>query len=569
MKFRSKVCLVSLAIVCFSGMVGWTLYQAQATPVRPLDQLMPEGALLYIEAKDFSSLLKDWTASPEKAQWLKSDDYRVFSNSRLFLRLGKASDEFAAAAGVPPSMQFLNDAAGSESALAIYNIGNLEFLYVTHLASGNFLQSALWQSRNRFQPRSSAGKQFFTRKDEQSGRVVAFAVVDDYLVLGTREDLVAGVLELLAGSKARPLRQEGWYTQAVAAAPAGRGDLRMVMNMEKIAVTPHFRTYWVQQNITEMQSYAAAVTDLYREGAVYREERTILPRKAVEDENALLQAQQAVSNLLAFVPKDLDFYRAAPVATKEALAGVEQKILAPRLGATAGEKLAPQVQVTGGQAGSGSDLETRIDIEPVSRPLNESATSALENQFASANPRAMLVAHASRKNKDGVLLNIASVVAIASAGEWNMPEVQKGVQDAVAPGLTAARLGAQWREVKTAGGYYELDGLAPVMLARRGKVLFFANDALLLSSVLQANNTAPSAPVSYAAAFNHARERQDFYDLTSLIDHGTAAAQQEPQFFSQNIASFSRAFARVGSEEIVIRQSKDKILQTVTYHWQQ
>jgi hypothetical protein len=569
MKLRRKVCLLSLAIVCFSGVVGWTLYQAQAAPVRPLDQLMPEGALLYMEAKDFSGLLKDWGASPEKAQWLKSDDYRVFSNSRLFLRLGKASDEFALAAGVPPSMQFLNDAAGRESALAIYNIGNLEFLYVTHLASGNFLQSALWQSRNKFQPRNSAGKPFFTRKDEQSGRVVAFAVIDDYLVLGTREDLVGAALELLAGGKARPLRQEGWYTRATSAAPGTRGDLRMVLNMEKIAVTPHFRTYWVQQNITEMQSYAAAVNDLFREGAVYREERVILPKKAVEDENALLRTQQAVSNLLSFAPKDVGFYRAVPAVTKEALASVEQKILAPHFGATAGEKLAPQVQLTAGQTGNGSDLETRIDVEPVSRTVSENATSALEKQFAATNPQAMLVAHATRRNKDGVLLNIASVVAIGSAVEWDLAAVQKGVQEAVAPALTAARLGAQWREVKTAGGYYELDGLAPVMIARRGKVLLFANDAGLLSSVLQANNAALSAPVSYAAAFSHTRERQDFYELTSLADHGTAAAQQEPQFFSQNISSFSRAFARVGSEEIVMRQSKDKIQQTVTYHWQQ
>lgn len=570
MRVPRKLYLVSLAIICSSAMIGWTLYQGQTrTAAHELDRLMPEGALLYIEAKDFSSLLRDWTASPEKAQWLKSDNYRVFSNSRLFLRLGKASDEFAAAAGLPPSMQFLNDAAGKESALAIYNIGSLEFLYVTHLTSGNFLQSALWQSRNKFQPRSSAGKPFFARKDEQSGRVVAFAVVDDYLVLGTREDLVAGALELLAGSKARPLREEGWYTQALAAAPSGPGDLRMVLNLEKIAVTPHFRTYWVQQNVTEMQSYAVAVCDLFRQGAVYREERVILPKKAVDDESALQQNEQAVSSLLTLVPRDAGFYRAATTSAKESLAALEQKILAPHFGAAADEKLAPQVELTSGQSGSNSDLETRIDVEPASPALKENVMQALEKQFAAANPRAMLVVHSARKNSDGVLLNTASVLAIAATADWDLPGVQRGVQDVLAPGLTAARLGTEWREVKSAGGYYELDGLASVMLARRGKVLLFANDAALLSSVLQANNSARREAVSYAAAFNHARERENFYELTSLIDRGTAAPQQEPQFFSQNVSSFSRSLARVSSEEIVVQQTKDKILQTVTYRWSQ
>lgn len=568
MRLRFKIYVASVGILLLSGAIGWTVFQTQGSAAQQLDQLMPEGALLYIEAGDFSALLKDWTASPEKAQWLKSDNYRVFSNSRLFLRLGKASDEFAAAAGVPPSMQFLSDGAGKESALAIYNIGNLEFLYVTHLTSGNFLQSALWQSRNKFQPRSSAGKPFFTRKDEQSGRVVAFSVVGDYLVLGTREDLVAGALELLAGSKARSLRQEGWYTQALASAPSARGDLHMVLNLEKIAATPHFRTYWVQQNVTEMQNYAAAVCDLFREGTVYREERMILLRKAVEDESALQQTQQAVSNLLSAVPKDAGFYRAAPATAKESLAALQQKILAPHFGVAAAEKLAPQMELTGGQTGSASDLENRIDPEPASPTLKQNAMQALEKQFVAASPRAMLVVHSTRKNRDGVLLKTASVIAIAAAAEWDLPAVQKGVQDVLVSGLTAARLGAEWREVKSSGGYYELDGLAPVMLARRGKVLFFADEASLLSSVLQAKNTLPAGTISYAAAFNHMRERQNFYEIASLIDHGAAAAQQEPQFFSQNISSFSRAFAGVGSEEVVMHRTKDKILQTVTYRWE-
>ena len=44
---------------------------------------------------------------------------------------------------------------------------------------------------------------------------------------------------------------------------------------------------------------------------------------------------------------------------------LETKILAPHLGPAAAEKLAPQVQLTNGETGSGSDLETRIDQAPV------------------------------------------------------------------------------------------------------------------------------------------------------------------------------------------------------------
>lgn len=427
------------------------------------------------------------------------------------------------------------------------------------------MQSPLWQSRSKFQPRTAGGKPFFARKDEQSGRVVAFAIADNYLILGTREDLVAGSLELMSGTKGRTLREEGWYTQARAAAVATPGDLRMDMNMEKIAVTPHFRTYWVQQNITEMQGYSSAISDLYREGATYREERVVLPRKQ-GDETALAQSTQAVTALLTAVPKDYGFYQAGPTDAKNTLAVLEQKILASRFGAARTEQLAPHVQVTGGETGAGTDLETRIDVEPTSRNATN-ASGSLQQQLEKSGAQALMVVQRTSTNADGVLMRIPTVVAITAAADWDGPSTQNAMQDMVAPGLTAARLGLQWREVKESGGYFELDGLSPVQVAVRGKVLYVANDAGMLISVLQTKNQPLSQPSIYAAGFSHSRERDNFYKFSRLVDQPWASRETEPQFFSRNTASFSRAFARLDSEEIVARQTKDKIQQTVTYRW--
>src|SRR5207253_646442 len=155
-----------------------------------------------------------------------------------------------------------------------------------------------------------------------------------------------------------------------------------------------------------------------------------------------------------------------------------------------------------------------------------------------------------RKNTDGVLLGIPSVVVITGASDWDFASVQKATQDVIAPGMTAAQLGLQWREVKD-GGYYEFDGLSPLQIAVRGKLLFVANDAALLAAVLQTKNPAPAQPVSYSAGFSHSRERQSFYEFTALVDKNTASDGSEPQFFSRNMASFSRTFAKVDGEEIV------------------
>ena len=59
--------------------------------------------------------------------------------------------------------------------------------------------------------------------------------------------------------------------QSVTAAGAV-GDLRMVLNLDKIVPSPYFRSYWVQQNVTDMRAYTAAVSDLFRSKQEYREE---------------------------------------------------------------------------------------------------------------------------------------------------------------------------------------------------------------------------------------------------------------------------------------------------------
>ena len=65
---------------------GFAFQQVANTP-RELASLIPPGPLLYLEAKDFHSLLREWNSSGTKAAWLKSANYEVFSRSRLLQRL--------------------------------------------------------------------------------------------------------------------------------------------------------------------------------------------------------------------------------------------------------------------------------------------------------------------------------------------------------------------------------------------------------------------------------------------------------------------------------------------------
>jgi hypothetical protein len=564
---RATVVLLVVALVISGGIA---VHSADATQEASFSKYVPAGPVLFLEAKDLSSLLSDWNSSAEKSIWVSSSNYEVFSRSRLFLRLKGAGDQFAAAAGLPPDMNFTSQVAGSHSALALYDIGNLQFLYITYLPSAKSMQTQLWQTRAKFEPRNVAGMDFYVRRDPESQKEVAFAVAGDYLLLATRADLLAGALQLISGSKDRTVETEPWFAQTVSAAKEP-GDLRMVLNLEKIVPSPYFRTYWVQQNITDMKQYSAAVSDLFRSGKQYREERILIAKNTPPAESDA--GPNAAADLIRFVPENSGAYEAKAIPSGDACFQLlETKILAPHLGPTPASELAPQVQLTSGETGQGSDLETRIDQPPTERSASAQSASALQQLLSKTQVLAMMQVQSTDRDPAGVFVRIHSGVALAGASDWNDADIHAALADFVSPSFTASGLGISWQQ---RSGYTQLDGLWPLSVSVHGKYLFVADDPALLEKMIAGLDRKPAVePARFIAGFDHARERTNFKQFVGMVDRnagseGFSSETREPQFFSENMESLSQMFAKVSSEKMVERRDGDKILQTVTYDWRE
>ena len=566
---RAALLLLGLAVLALGA--TFAAYRPfSPDPPQPLSRYAPSGALLYLEARDFAPLLSAWNSSREKQQWVKSANYEVFSRSRLFFRLGGASDQFAAAAGLPPDMNFLSQVAGAQSALALYDIGNLELLYITKLASASAMQSALWQSRAKFSSREVAGVTFYLRRDAESEKEVAFAVKDDYLLLATREDLMAGALQLMTGGKNQPIEAEPWFSRCVSGGgPAG--DIRMVLNLEKLVPSPYFRSYWVQQNITDMKQYSSAVSDLFLSGKEYREERLLVkktPSAAQADEGAA-----GVADLARLVPPDAGAFQLhASPSPEAALALLETKLLAPRLGPAVASQMAPQqVMLTSGETGSAADLETRIDVAPAVVQGPTGSAQPLKNLLQGNPPRASLQLQSTELGKDAVFVRMHAAIAFVAASDWNETAVRSALVDFVRPALTTSQLGVAW---VPKSGYAQLDGLWPLAVCVRGKYLVVSDDTSLIAAmVARLNLKSDAKPAIFLAGFDHARERERFSRFTVQLDARNAGAGTVPQgdatppFFSGNIASLSSTLAGLSSQSIIVRDAGDKVLQTVTYQW--
>jgi hypothetical protein len=560
--------LSGIALACTA--IGWITYVAAAPAPPPLSQFMPAGPLVYLEAKDFSKLLGDWNSSPQKKQWLTSDNYEVFSRSRLFLRLKGASDQFAAAAGLSPDMNFLAQVAGERSVFALYDIGNLQFLYITYLPSATSMRTALWQTRSKFEPRSAGGVDFYLRRDPQSQREVAFAVSGDYLLLSTREDLMAGALQLMSGKHERTVAAEQWWSQSAAAAGEA-GDLRMVLDLEELVPNGYFRTYWVQQNITNLKQYSASVSDLYCSSRLYREERVLI-RKEEPEQVSSFDGAAAAADLVRLVPGDAGVYEAEANPTSDtSFALLETKLLAPHLGPVPPPPVAPQVQLSSGEQGSGSDLETRIDQAPTERPAAQPSVSALKELLDKSALLASLQVQSTAPDQAGVFVRIHSAVVLVAGTEWDDRPVHSALAESVRLGLTASQLGLGWQQES---GYQKLDGLWPLVASVRGKYLLVSDDPALAEAIL-ANFSRKSdrRPADLLAGLNHRRERANFARFSNVVDRPNAILvsaenrRGEPQFFSNNLASLSSTLAAISNEKIEVRSEGNNERQTVIYEW--
>ena len=580
---RARVLTIPTALLLV-GMLCWAAVPATNTENPSLASYMPSGAVLYLQAKDFSGLLTAWNGSAVKQHWIESTDYREFSLSRVLLRLVDAQKEFTAVSSVSSDSAFLSQAAGGESAIGIYDIGDLTFLYVTRMPSTSAMQNALWQARGKFESRTAGGVAFYVSSDTASKRVVAFAVTPGYFLLSTREDLLAGALERMAGTSGPSLAADEWFSRAVTAA-AAPGDVRLVLNMQRTGLTPQFRSYWIQQNVSEMKHYDSAVSDLYLQGSTYREERTLLHSAAMSPTGspavslagATEEGRQAVSDLLRLVPEDAGVYRAvANPSPTQAITFVEETIFPPRTAPHSAQQAAPEVGLTEGITGSAVDLETHIDVPPAVATQRGNSEDALVKVFEEGRIQAALLVQSSSDDEHTAFVEFHSALVVAAASNWSAEDVRGALASEFQQAGTTRDLGENWQEHGSGpSAYFALGGIVPEFAAVRGKYLVLANDVGALTNVLDRMASGPSVPpAEYAAGFSHSREADNFLRLVDELDSSgeTFAASSsnaggEPQFFSGNVASLSRIFSDLDSESIRVWESGDATRQTVTYLW--
>jgi hypothetical protein len=566
---------IALCAVLSFAAAGYVFLQT-VSPAPELASLMPGGAVVYLESPDFGRLLREWDASTVKANWLASANYAVFSRSNLFNKLQDVYNQYGEAAGFLPDLGSLIGIAGTDSALALYEIRDVEFLYISRIPESALMKSELWGVRDQFEQRQAGGVTFYLRTERPSGRTVAFAFSRGYLFLATRDDLVAQALELLARSKNPSIASNRWYREATAAAP-NAGELRMVLNLESLVKSVYFRSYWVQRNVSAVRQYWTEVADVTRSASEVTESRALL-RIPGTPEPAQAVGAGGVSNLLALVPPDAGLYKASRLSSSsEAAAQIVNKLIGAQARRSRDERYAPVALPLDSSIGTEGDLETRIDEQPLPADTAISdSVAAVRALLDKTDAQALLLVQSSAP-PTGTFVQLPSVIVLEGSTDWDRNSVRSALAAAAGKLWTTSQLGVGWVS-RTSGRHAvdRLNGLGALIYTTQGRLLFLSNDSPLLATVLDRAGIQPAAgPLTYAAGFGHSRERDNYERIMAALDFGTGLGLTGSElpgqranalaFFSGNLTSVGQVLSNITEIRVTEEERGAATLQTVVY----
>jgi hypothetical protein len=556
--------------------VAWV--QVGNSSPRPLASLMPAGPMIYLETKDFHSLLSEWNQSSVKRSWLASANYRVFSNSNLLQKITGLYQEYSVVAGFLPGLPGTLEIAGRESSLAIYDLREQYFVYVTRVPESQLTGSQLWRLREKFTERQSSGIPFYFRRDDASNRTVAFAFTNGYLVLATRDDLMAHALALIApqtGSTPEAnLSDEPWF-RGVTGQAGNPGEIRMALNMQSLVSDVRFRSYWIQRNVSELRAFNAGLTDFQRGQNEITEKRVFVRPAEQSIATPLDSAIRSLAAIRGLAPADAAFLRAWAAPSPGAVRSlIEAKLLQPNPAASPRPQYAPDAAPTDETAGSEQDLEARIDEPAFSDDVaGKLQSESLQDLIAKAAPDALLQVQTSASA--GRFVRTPTVLVISTPLRWDAARIRESLAAAVETVWSTSQLGVVWqRAVINRHGAERLNGLATLLFAIEGNLLFLSNDPELLGATLDRLGTAPltSGP-RYIAEFRHGRERADYLRIMQALDFGARTqaflfnpqGDQTPHFFSENLASLSSSLDLIRTMSIESSDSPEVQRQIVIY----
>jgi len=265
-------------IVIAAALVTGSLLVSAALSREPLAALVPGEPLVAVVAPDLPALAAHVRQLPAAEAYLQSRAHDAYQDSKLGLKLADRAKRLSKVAGMDLTLATLLQHAGSETVLAIYDIGELSFLLLVRMSPAEQAKLAFVERQADFTERVYEGRTYRAKIDLDADLAFVFYQQDDLLMVANRVDLIEQALQAQAKPTSLPrLVDAERYRKLLAMQPAaGEADALLWLDMAALRDDRYFRSYWAWRNFDELQPLAAALVGFDCDGKAMHEHRALL-----------------------------------------------------------------------------------------------------------------------------------------------------------------------------------------------------------------------------------------------------------------------------------------------------
>lgn len=321
-----KILFIASILAALSGAVF--VFAKIATPAADFKPAadFPRDALIYVQVRDLPALVNLWNESELRRRYFESAQFSRFKNKHLAMKLAARAGEIEAGLGIFPDLSFAAGLSETGAALAVYDIGKMEFVLIAAMSEEKILASKLFQMQNDFETlRLDDEIVVYTKEIEvDRGRQrlkIFFTGFEGRLIVATSEKYFLQTIANIKGqTPANRLSAEPAFAALAAATPPHLATVWL--DQQKLNEDWYFEHYWLIDKTENLKNLRAGMFDFEITEKKAIERRVFLTKETKPSPKISAAAADRLGRL---IPETAHFYRFEPGSANtsgQILAGV-------------------------------------------------------------------------------------------------------------------------------------------------------------------------------------------------------------------------------------------------------
>jgi hypothetical protein len=304
--------LVAIMLVACVGLIVYAKSARQPTGPFALADDLPRGPMVYAQFKDLPALVKQWNDSALKEQYLGSTNFQQLEKSHLWLKLSERWGEFNDALGFMLDAETLTGAAENKAAIAVYDIGRLDLVFIAPLSEEKLAATKFIESQSGFEERELPDGTSYHSMDVEADRgrqkqQLAFANLRGRFVLATSERLLLRTLANING-KAQKDRLSDDPAFKSLSEKVQPHFVSVWVDQSKLNDDYYFKHYWLMRNSGQLKNIRACMFDLELQDGRWTERRDFLYAGGKTPGRSAIPGPEA-KRLAAMIPGSVPYFK--------------------------------------------------------------------------------------------------------------------------------------------------------------------------------------------------------------------------------------------------------------------